>query len=68
MNGMKPTIGIEFDNEYINAKNKLIDFAEALTKLTNTQREQLAREFILSYGVATSFEQFASYMNNGGQG
>ena len=37
MNGMKPTIGIEFDNEYINAKNKLIDFAEALTKLTNTQ-------------------------------
>ena len=48
MNGMKPTIGIEFDNEYINAKNKLIDFAEALTKLTNTQREQLAREFIIS--------------------
>ena len=68
MNGMKPTIGIEFDNEYINAKNKLIDFVKALTKLTDTQREQLAREFILSYDMATSFEQFVSYMNHGGQG
>ena len=66
MNGIKPTVGIEFDDEYINAKNKLIELAKALTKLTDMQKEQLAREFITSYGMATSFEQFVSYMNNGG--
>ena len=66
MNGMRPTVGIEFNDKYTNAKNKLIDFIKALDGLTDTQKAQLAREFIASYGLATSFEQFASYLKNGG--
>lgn len=66
MNGMKPTIGIEFDDKYINAKNKLIELVKALDELTDTQRAQLAKEYITSYSMATSLEQFVSYMKNGG--
>lgn len=67
MNGFKPTIGIEFDDKYVEAKNKLIDFVGALNSLTDAQRGQLAKEFMLSFGMAASFEQFVCYMNNGGQ-
>lgn len=66
MNGFRPTVGIEFDDKYTNAKNKLIDFVKALDELTDTQRAQLAQKFITSYSMATSFEQFVSYMKNGG--
>ena len=66
MNGFRPTVGIEFDDKYTNAKNNLIDFVKALDELTDTQRAQLAQEFITSYSMATSFEQFVSYMKNGG--
>lgn len=66
MNGFKPTIGIEFDDKYSDAKNKLIDLVEALDKLTPVQKEQLAKEYITSYSMATSLEQFVSYMKNGG--
>lgn len=65
MNGFKPAIGIEFDDKYIDAKNKLINFAKALNDLTPTQREQLANEFMASIGMAVSFEQFMRYMNGG---
>ena len=53
MNGFRPTVGIEFDDEYTNAKNKLIDFVKALDELTDPQRAQLAQEFITSYSMAT---------------
>lgn len=66
MNGIKPSVGIEFDDKYINAKNKLIEFIKSLNELTDVQRGQLAREFMASYGIATSFEQFVSCINNGG--
>ena len=66
MNGIRPTVGIEFDNKYINAKSKLIEFVKSLDELTDMQRAQLAQEFITSYSIATSFEQFVSYMKNGG--
>ena len=66
MNGFRPTVGIEFDDEYTNAKNKLIDFVKALDELTDPQRAQLAQEFITSYSIATSLEQFVNYMKNGG--
>lgn len=66
MNGIRPTIGIEFDDKYINAKNKLIELVKALDELTDTQRAQLAQEYITSYSMATSLEQFVSYMKNGG--
>ena len=66
MNGIRPTVGIEFDDKYINAKNKLIEFVKSLDELTDMQRAQLAQDFIASYSIATSFAQFVSYMNNGG--
>ena len=66
MNGIRPTVGIEFDDKYINAKNKLIEFVKSLDELTDMQRAQLAQEFITSYSIATSLEQFVSYLKNGG--
>jgi len=46
MNGIRPTLGIEFDDEYINAKNKLIEFIKAWDKLNPMQKEQLTLELI----------------------
>ena len=66
MNGIRPAIGVEFDDKYKNAKNKLIELVKALDELTDTQRAQLAQEYITSYSMATSLEQFISYMKNGG--
>ena len=66
MNGIRPTVGIEFDDKYVNAKNKLIDFVKALDELNDIQRAQLAQEVIASYSMEISFEQFVSYMKNGG--
>ena len=67
MNNFKPSLGIEFDDKYIDAKNKLIGFISALSKLTEAQKKQLANEFLSSLGLAASFEQFLKYMNNGGR-
>ncbi len=39
---------------------------KALDELTDTQRVQLAQEYITSFSMATSLEQFVSYMKNGG--
>ena len=66
MNGIRPTVGIEFDDKYTNAQNKLIELVKALDELTDTQRAQLAQEYIASCSMANSFEQFVSYMKNGG--
>ncbi len=65
MDGIKPTVGIEFDAKYKNAKNKLIELIKALDELTDAQRAKLAQEFFTSYGMAISFEQFVSYMKKG---
>ena len=67
MNGFKPTIGIEFDDKYIDAKNKLLELIKVLDKLTPVQKEHLAREFIASMSMAASLEEFMNYMNNRGQ-
>ncbi len=67
MNGFKTTVDVEFDDKYINAKNKLIEFIRSLDELTDMQSVHLAQEFITSYGLAASFEQFVNYMNNGGK-
>ena len=66
MNGIRPTVGIEFDDKYTNAKNKLLDFIKALDELDDIQKAKLAQEFITSYSMAISLEQFVSYMKNGG--
>lgn len=47
-------------------KNKLLDFIKALDELDDIQKAKLAQEFITSYSMAISFEQFVSYMKNGG--
>lgn len=62
MNGIRPTVGIEFDDKYTNAKSKLIELVKALDGLTDAQRVQLAQEYITSYSMATSLEQFVNYM------
>lgn len=49
MNGIRPTVGIEFDDKYTNAKSKLIELVKALDGLTDSQRVQLAQEYITSY-------------------
>ena len=67
MNEFRPTVGIEFDDKYVEAKAKLVEFVKALNALTSEQRRQLASEFLASMGMAASFEQFVGYMNNGGQ-
>lgn len=67
MNEFRPTIGIEFDDKYIEAKTKLMELVKALNALTAEQSRQLANEFLTSMRMAASFEQFLSYMNNGGQ-
>ena len=38
MNGIRPTVGIEFDDKYTNAKNKLLDFIKALDELDDIQK------------------------------
>ena len=40
MNNFKPSLGIEFNDKYIDAKNKLINFIAALNELTEIQRQQ----------------------------
>ena len=70
MNDFRPTIGIEFDDNYKEAKNKLIEFIAALNKLTEEQSQELAREFLMSVGMGALFEQFikfAKFINNGGR-
>lgn len=67
MNGIRSTVSIEFDDEYTNAKNKLIELVKALDRLTDSQRVQLAQEYITSCSFATSLEQFVNYMKSGGQ-
>ncbi len=67
MNEFRPTVGIEFDDKYVEAKAKLIELIKALNALTAEQSRQLANEFLASMGMAASFEQFMGYMNNGGQ-
>lgn len=66
MNGIRPAWAIEFDDKYTNAKNRLIELIKALEELTETQRAKLAQEFIASYSMATSLEQFVNYIKNGG--
>ena len=39
---------------------------KALDELDDIQKAKLAQEFITSYSMAISFEQFVSYMKNGG--
>lgn len=67
MDKFKPTLGIEFDDKYLNAKTKLIEYFKAINELTPEQRNTLANEVLTSMGIASSFDMFIALMNNGGK-
>ena len=67
MNEIRPTIGIEFNDKYIYAKNKLFESYKAFKQLNEAQKQQLAIEFLNSVGMPDAFEQFVRYINNGGR-
>lgn len=66
MNDFRPSLGIEFDDKYIDAKNKLFESYKAFKQLTEVQKQQLVIEFSESVGMTAAFLQFAKYLNNGG--
>lgn len=57
MNGIRPTVGIEFDDKYTNAKNKLLDFIKTLDELDDIQKAKLAQEFITSYSMVLTMQR-----------
>ncbi len=67
MNEIRPVIGIEFDDKYIDAKKKFIECLDAFNKLNPVQQEQLVKEIAASVGMIALLEQFIRFMHNGGQ-
>lgn len=67
MNEIRPTLGIEFNDKYLEAKNKFSAFINALNDLTPEQQQQLAIELIEAMGLTAAFEQFIKYFNNAGK-
>lgn len=67
MDNFRPTLGIEFDDKYLNAKTKLIEFFKAINELAPVQRNTLANEVLTTMGIASSFDMLIALMNNGGK-
>lgn len=67
MNGVRPALGIEYDDKYINAKNKILECKQAIDELTPTQRKQLFNEVVELAGMGTLLEQFMQYVNSRGK-
>lgn len=66
MNNFRPTVGVEFGDKYLEAKNKMIDFLKALSALTPVQSNELAKELLSAMGIADSFDTLISILNIGG--
>ncbi len=66
MNYIKPSVGVEFTDEYDEAKRKLVEFMIAFDKLHPLQKEQLMNEYMSSAARATSLALFVNYMYNKG--
>lgn len=66
MNEIKPTIGLKFEDRYIEAKNKLIDFSKTFDELTYDEKVRFVNEVAAAVGIVITAEQFAKLMNNGG--
>lgn len=66
MNNFRPTVGVEFGDKYLEAKNKMIDFMKALNALTPAQNKELAMELLSAMGIADSFDTFISILKKGG--
>lgn len=67
MDNFKLTLGVEFDDKYLDAKNRLIEFLKALKELTPAQSNALGNEMLTAMGIASSFDALIALMNNGGQ-
>ena len=67
MNGVRPALGVEYDDKYINAKNKIFECKLAIDELTPAQRKQLVNEVVEFAGMGTLLEQFMQYMNSRGR-
>ncbi len=67
MDNFRPTLGIESDDKYLNAKTKLIEFLKAIKDLNPAQSNALANEFLTAMGIASSFDALIALMNNGGR-
>lgn len=67
MDNFRPTLGIESDDKYLNAKTKLIEFLKAIKALNPAQSNALANEFLTAMGIASSFDTLIALMNNGGR-
>lgn len=63
---IRPTVEVEFDDNYLNARSKVIECVNAVSKLTPQQRECLARELAIATGMEMMLEEFLRYMNRGG--
>lgn len=63
MNNLKPSFGVEFTNEYDEAKRKFFDFLAAMNKLSPAQKEQLAKECMSATGTLGIFQQFINFVN-----
>lgn len=67
MNGVRPALGIEYDDKYINAKNKIFECKQAIDELTPIQRKQLFNEVVELASMGTLLEQFMQYVNSRGK-
>lgn len=66
MNNFKPTLGVEINDKYDNAKIKLIEFLKSLKELTPAQSNSLANELLTTMGLASSLDALIALMNNDG--
>ena len=67
MDNFKLTLGVEFDDKYLDAKNRLVEFLKALKELTPAQSNALGNELLTALGIASSFDTLIALMNNGGK-
>ncbi len=66
MQELKPTVGVEFANEYDEAKRKFFDFITAINKLTPEQNKRLFEECVSVTGSAALVQQFMDFMKSRG--
>ncbi len=63
MNDIKPSIGIEFTDDYNEAKRKILDCVATVSKLSPMQQEYLAKECAAILGTSAALQQFIDFMN-----
>ncbi len=61
MNGIKPSFGMEFTNDYDEAGKKLCEFVNAMNKLTPVQQRQFLQEYAVATGNAALLQFLLNY-------